>query len=185
MAMDELLCDLDGVLVDFVRGAFAVHGIDFPYCDVRWEIDKQVFGEADRNKFWEPLKTDFWSNCPWTTEGKALWDYLWNVIGRDKLWICTSPSYDPESATGKMKWIQRELPGMERRFVITPHKWLCALPGRLLVDDNEPNCERFVKHGGKSVLIPRPWNKRRDECDKDGNFDLHSIFQEVTQAWRS
>lgn len=173
----RFLVDLDGVIVDFVAGALAVHGATLPLREVRWNFYEQI--GLDAKTFYAPMGRKFWATLPWTREGQELWHRLTRRHGHDAIAICTSPAPNDGCIDGKLDWLRVNMPSHARRFVVTPEKCFAASPTTLLIDDNDNNVEAFRAAGGLAVLVPRPWNVRRDECDADGGFDVASIVAEV------
>lgn len=168
--------DLDGVLVDFVAGAKAAHGKDIPHRDCRWGLEEQ-FG-LTKDEFWAPLDYNFWVNLPWTEEGYLLLSGVETIFG-DQVVLMTSPCDAPGGVEGKVKWIKKNLPRYSKKFFVGPPKHLAAGPGKILIDDHEVNTDQFVTHGGRALLVPRPWNRRRMETDKHGNFQILSVLGEL------
>lgn len=155
-----LFLDLDGCLVDFCDPAYRVHGRT---CAVN-EPSKYDFFEdwgMTADEFWEPidrLGPDFWINIPrypWFGE-------LVDLCRCPQFTIATTPSRHANSTAGKLMAIQAMFGAHFRDYLITPRKWLLGGPGRVLIDDNEENCEKFVSHGGEAILFPRPWNENRE-----------------------
>lgn len=168
--------DLDGVLVDFVGGALAMHGKHIPPAEVRWDFPSQVgFDGVNAAAFWAPLGRDFWAGLGWTADGRGILAAVEDAFGPERVCLLTSPCLTPGCAEGKLDWVRRELPGYARRVLVGPCKHLLAGPGKLLVDDHDANCEAFAKAGGASVLVPRPWNEYRDDCRSDGTCDLTGV----------
>lgn len=182
-----LFLDLDGVIVDFVAGAFRAHGRrPPPPLDVRWGFPAQMgFTGTDDPAFWAPLGHDFWANLPWTAEGRAVVAAAEAAYGEHHVAVMTSPCDTPGSVEGKVAWVRREMPRYARRLFVGPAKHLAAGPGKLLVDDHGPNCERFAAAGGESLLVPRPWNARRGEVDALGRFDTGALAGEIMRARES
>lgn len=161
--MQKAILDLDGVLVDFVGGAAKQHGVQYPdpYPNT-YDIAK-AFNMQPRF-FWEGLRgSEFWEGLNWMPDGKLILQILEIAFGSENIVICTSPTLDPEAASGKIRWIQRELPQYARQFLIGPAKHFCAGPSTLIIDDHDANVKKFVEHGGKGILIPRPWNSNHDK----------------------
>ncbi len=179
---DVCYLDLDGVLVNFVQPSLAFHGLSLPITDVRWGFPVQVgFKSGGDPDFWGKLGYDFWSTLPWTAEGPALLKALESKYDKN-IAIFTSPCDTHGSVEGKVAWIKRELPDYRHRFFIGPSKHLAASPRKHLVDDRNSNIRQFRKHGGRTTLIPRPWNKRRAESDATGSFDIEKIIAELHLA---
>lgn len=149
--------DMDGVLVDFVSGALALHRSDLPYEEVAWELDKQLGMEPEQ--FWGPMDRDFWANLSWTPEGKYLLQGIEKRFG-NRVAIATSPG-DERCMLGKLDWLRRELPQYVKRTFFGQDKSLLAGWGRILVDDCDGHVAPFHEQGGQAILFPRPWNRRR------------------------
>ena len=173
--------DLDGVLVDFVGGALAVHGKHMPAAEVRWGFPAQIgFSGADDPAFWQPLGFDFWANLNWTPAGRDLLAGV-EAIFADRVVLMTSPCDTPGGVEGKVAWVRRNLPGYSRRFFVGPAKHLAAAPGKILVDDHDANCERFRAHGGAAVLVPCPWNQASSQVDAHGRPDVQGVLAELAR----
>lgn len=166
---------MDGVIVDFARGALKHHGIDLPYDSIRWDFDKKLFPH-DRSKFWATLGFDFWAGLDWTPNGRTLAGMLLSTYP-NSVTICTSPCLTPGCIDGKIEWIRNNIPELSRKFIITPIKEVCA-KGNILIDDNEINCKKFWEAGGATVLVPQPWNYRWPGHD-------FNIMDEIENARRS
>ena len=165
--------DLDGVLVDFVGGALAMHGKHIPPAEVRWDFLTQIgFDGVNDERFWAPMGRDFWAGLGWTADGRAILAAVEEAFGAEQVCLLTSPCLTPGCAEGKLDWVRRETPGYARRVLVGPCKHLLAGPRKLLVDDHDANCEAFNRAGGASVLVPRPWNTRRDWWLHDGICNL-------------
>lgn len=154
----RVLLDLDGVLVDFVRGICEAHGVDSPHTGQSSYDTAALLGMTDR-EFWVPANdVTFWENLEWTPDGKQILEIVSRYFHHDQICLLTSPSQAPEAAAGKMRWIQRELPDFSRQFLIGPVKHFCAHPEAFLIDDHDVNCDLFAFHGGRTLRVPRPWN---------------------------
>jgi len=184
--IQAILVDMDGVLVDWVRATCLLFERDPEEVYENWDsqhkglhrqlgitID-EMFSRIDA------LGTDFWSGLPdfaWTTEMLAWLDDVCDEYGVP-WYICSSPSRHPTSLSGKKMWIDRKLQA-KRRFILTPQKHLLADEAHLLIDDRESNIKAFVEGGGRGVLFPAPWNRRRAIKDplKYVTEDVESILQ--------
>lgn len=175
-----LFLDLDGVLVDFVGGALRCHGAHIEPRDIRWNFDRQL--NIDPATFWDAFGHNFWRDLDWTVEGRGLLALAESLFGKDNIVLLTSPCVTPGGVEGKVEWIKNNVPEYRRRFFVGPPKHLVAGPGKLLLDDHDDNFNKFVEHGGSAVLLPRPWNRRRDETDAEGRFCMTSLARELT-AW--
>lgn len=150
--------DMDGVLSNFVKGALEL--FDQPNALNSWPLGDRNFPQAlgvTRQEFWQRIATSgsqFWSELepyPW-------FDELVELIEPWPWYILTSPSECGSSADGKMQWLRRYCGENFRRFLISPQKQLLARPKSILIDDLDPNVERFTAAGGVGLLFPRKWN---------------------------
>jgi 5'(3')-deoxyribonucleotidase len=155
----QVFWDVDGVICDFVRGSFALHGVSIPYDDVQWDFDKQL--GLTPEEFWKPLGYDFWRNLPVLEHGRRLLTETIVVVGINNVGLLTSPCQTSGCVEGKLDWIKDHFPYMDRKVLIGAPKYLCAGPNKLLVDDNEGNIEAWRNAGGVGILYPQPWNKMK------------------------
>lgn len=175
--------DLDGVLVDFVGGSLKLHGKHIPPSEVLWDFPQQVgFAGTWVSEFWDPLGHQFWANLKWTFEGPSLLASLEKLFGAENVVLMTSPCETPGSVEGKVEWIKKHCPGYARRFFVGPPKHLAAGPNKVLVDDHEGNTDKFEQHGGRTVLVPRPWNRRKPETCPLGRFDVGRLVEELERV---
>lgn len=150
--------DLDGVLVDSIAEMFRRFG--------RGKTPKSCEGSYDTSTIleipdpWSQFGADFFADAEWTPDGKDILSAVGSIVGEENVRICTSPTYETTSAAGKLAWIRRNLPTYERRYVLTPDKWLLAAPDRVLIDDCDTEVELFREHGGHAILVARPWNSQ-------------------------
>lgn len=153
--------DMDGVIVDFVGGCLKAHNrTDLTHEDIKDFCFYDAWGISEKD-FWEPIQTkEFWEDLEWTPWGKELFSRLESYQRNgyiDRLEIVTRPNYKcPGSVTGKLSWIDKNIPGFER-ITFTRDKHLMAKTG-ILIDDSQKNYEEFVQAGGKAILVPQPWN---------------------------
>lgn len=166
--MQFCFLDMDGLLVDFVQGMCEIHNRPSPY------LDKSNWGKFDdiadlmgmsRTEFWAIAEEEFWANLPWTVEGKDIYALAAGLFPLEQLTILSSPSWNLGSLPGKIRWLREHIPDLSRRFIFAPNKYYIAGPGKLLIDDNDINCEMWEKAGGTAFLYPRPWNSRSHEAD--------------------
>lgn len=175
-----LFFDLDGVLADFVRGALAHHGKSLQMADVRWDFPQQVgFGGTWAPEFWEPLGETFWAGLDTLRDGFELLGAAERLVGADRIGLLSSPCDTRGCAEGKRAWVARHMPDYRKRLFLGSAKELFAAPGKVLVDDHDPNCDRFAAWGGRAILVPRPWNARRGECCPAGGFDAAKVAAEL------
>lgn len=155
----RICLDMDGVLCDFVGGAAKALGFDAKL--VRRHGFYEDVGHTPES-FWrgiEALGVDFWRKLdayPWANWLMAQCERL--AGGWDNLIILSSPSLCPNSASGKVLWLQDRLGRDFRSYLLGSRKEFCARPDTVLIDDTEHVCQAFVQAGGHALLFPRPWN---------------------------
>jgi 5'(3')-deoxyribonucleotidase len=90
--LPSIYCDLDMVLVNFIKGADAAVGgsfVDTPK-DERWSKVNQVKG--------------FWENLEWMPGAKRLYQF---IARYDAHVLSAYTDRDPTSRVGKMKWLAK------------------------------------------------------------------------------
>lgn len=111
--------------------------------------------------FWNSFNKEVWASVPESAEFDLLLQYCEALVGRENICVLTGlvSSYMncPGCLDGKIDWLQKHFP-KGQHFLIGLSKHFCAQPDALLIDDNEDNINKFRKHGGQTILVPRPWN---------------------------
>ncbi len=169
----KIFLDMDGVLVDFVRGAHDHHNLNctpWPYPPGVWDFVKHTGLSAAQ--FWSPLGFEFWSELNWTPDGEEILSLVPDCV------LLTTPTLHIECPTGKMEWIRQNAPELYRRTVITATKEVCAHPNALLIDDADHNVDKWRANGGVAILVPRIWNSRHAEC----NNTVEILRKEICDA---
>jgi len=153
--------DLDGVLSDFHKAAFTLHGID-PFSKEE-NLGNYRFDETtglSQVDFFKPITKEFWAELPRTLECDEILSLVEKKFGRENICILTAP---PEVRNlgcleGKEEWIYRNLPQYIDQFLIGKPKAFCAGPNSVLIDDSDSNIKAFREAGGRAITFPRPWN---------------------------
>lgn len=177
------LFDMDGVLCQFVAGALAVHGKSLHHAETQWDFCTQIgFNGPGDPAFWRPLENAaFWAMLEPHIDGMRLLTYLEERIGEDRIGILSS-GLCLGSVDGKRMWLRRHLPKYEKRAIFCTVKELVAGPGKVLIDDHDPNVNKFAAVGGHAVLVPRPWNTRKGQLPSRYHlreFDPELLLTEV------
>jgi hypothetical protein len=171
---------MDGVLANFVKGAFVHYGFSMPVTEVPWDfVTAMSFDGVNDPEFWRPLDTRFWASLERCRDGFELLAGVERLITSKRIGLLTAPMPYDGIFDGKRRWVEAHLPDYSRRFFTGVDKHLLASPSKILVDDNDTNCERFVAEGGLAVLVPRSWNKRKKEISPEGAFDVPSLLAEI------
>jgi 5'(3')-deoxyribonucleotidase len=139
--LPEIYCDLDEVLVDFMRGANAAVGGDFVKMDKddRWNKVNQTKG--------------FWANLGWKPNAKRLHDF---IIKYNPHVLSAYTGRDPTSKVGKMKWLKKNanfkrgnihlvLRSQKKDFATTDDK------PNILIDDYIKNIREWEAKGGIGI----------------------------------
>lgn len=151
--------DLDGVLADFVGGAFAYHNINIPWADIQWDFIKQAGRSAE--DFWPALDQTFWASLFPTREFSSIILATEKKFGKENVFICSSPCETRGCTAGKALWVDHYLPSYSRRLIFTNRKEVFSGPGRVLIDDRDENIQSWEVNG-TGILVPRPWNATRN-----------------------
>lgn len=171
MTPTRIFLDLDDVLNRFTMPALyhvgcQVRQLAFDDYNPEWGWDiVRAANELHPNRaftaseFWNSLDRNFWASLPKSEEFEWLIDAAVDFVGDKNVHIISSPTLDPDCLAGKLEWIHAHMPDtFHRNYLLGPSKYLCAKPEALLIDDNENNVRLFRMHGGKAILVPRPWN---------------------------
>jgi 5'(3')-deoxyribonucleotidase len=159
----EILLDMDGVLVDFIRGCIEVHDLrttteelykENPGC---WDVLSILKMQAPA--FWKPMDFEFWSKLEWLSDGPDIVKHLEERYGQEHITLWTSPSENYGCMDGKKRWVERHLPRhYKHNIVFGSKKHLGARRDTILVDDSDSNVAKFGARGGKVCKPPRMWN---------------------------
>jgi hypothetical protein len=171
--MTTVFFDLDGVLANFVRGALQTHRAELPIATVSWGFPAQIgFTGVDDPRFWEPLDFGFWANLEPYPDGFALLRFAETLVGATNIGLLTSPCDTAGCVEGKRAWVAKHLPEYRRRLFVGSAKELFASPRKVLVDDHDANCAKFMAAGGRCVMPPRPWNAYGHNCVEEDAFSV-------------
>ena len=139
--LPEIYCDLDEVLVDFLRGANAAVGSDFV--------------KMDKNERWNKVNQTkgFWANLGWKPNAKRLHDF---IIKYNPHVLSAYTGRDPTSKVGKMKWLKKNanfkranihlvLRSQKKSYATTDEK------PNILIDDYDKNIREWEAKGGIGI----------------------------------
>lgn len=158
----RILLDMDGVIVNFVDGICKAIGKPNPFetgtVFSGWGIWEPI--GVSETEFWQAcMSRDFWENLEWTPDGERLLFMAESCVGRNNVFLSTSPTLCPDCYAGKAAWVLFNMPsGYQFRCMFGTCKWLMANPRHILVDDGDHNVQAYRDHGGHAILVPRPWN---------------------------
>lgn len=159
-----VMLDLDGVIANFRKGIHDVFNQPYDYSNL---TDKWSFWEDWNGVTFDMINSactvEFWQNLEWMHDGRDILRSILNMFNTDQIYLLTTPMPNIESPTGKWLWVRDNIPVYLKRTIITQvSKSLLAGPDTLLIDDRDKNVDEFEEAGGKTILVPRPWNRSHD-----------------------
>ena len=141
-----LFCDMDGVLVDFLRGAEDVlgHPFDSPYVDKVAKEERRKLVMSHQG---------FWGKLPPMPDYRVLWNYIQRY---DPEILTATASWDEHCGSGKLQWLDKylKLPHTRIHVVKREQKQLFAKSGirqNVLIDDHPKNILEFTAAGGLGI----------------------------------
>lgn len=139
--LPDIYCDLDQVLVAFLKGAEKVIGGDFASMDKekRWKLIQQTKG--------------FWAELDWMPGAKRLHDF---IIRYDPYVLSAYSNRDPNSKVGKMKWLKKntKFKRANIHLVMRSQKQVYAMKAgepNVLIDDYIKNIREWEAKGGIGI----------------------------------
>lgn len=179
MSKPIALCDVDGVLGDFVLGVrrwAAQHLPEHPTEEsiVDFDILKNwgITGRYPDLSQWM-IDTDYCRHMEVYPGAQAFIEQLRSVA---EVVMVTSPmSSVPNWCHARVAWLKEHF-GVDKRDVIfTERKELVS--GSWLIDDKLENCQAFDLLGdGVALCLDRPWNRASDSVLRVLNYD-HALEQ--------
>ena len=165
----RIFIDMDGVLVDFVRGAVSTFGKEYDDLMTGWVPGvyniEEIIG-ISKTQFFKKIDAsgeDFWANLPPYPYAREFYEHC---AAMAPTYILTAPTLHPTSFAGKICWLHNWFGTGFRDYVFTPKKEMCARDTHILIDDHVPNVEKFKEHGGHAILWPTWFNYRYAEAHK-------------------
>ncbi len=78
----------------------------------------------------------------------------------DKTILCTKGVFRPQAHSGRLRWIRNYCPDFYQRkaFISIQDKSLLAKKDKILIDDYDKNCSKFMKAGGWAICFMADWN---------------------------
>jgi 5'(3')-deoxyribonucleotidase len=172
--------DIDSVIADFISAAMtALNVTTYTIPPNEPNIEKWTGVNVSTREFWKAIdKTneEFWVNIPKYDYSDELVKLCHNY---GEVFFLTSPSRNPACLSGKMMWIKRYFPRMARNIVLTPAKYLCAAPNRVLIDDSETKCDKFIQYGGSTILFPQPYNRAWNNFNNTGKSKVEYVRDQL------
>jgi len=147
-----LFLDLDGVLVDYSSGWWAV-AKQLGISDTKKKEDANRVARQTKNP-------SFWASLGWEYGGEALWKASNELFENVHILTSTAARNDNDYhkivASGKMEWISENLSGISPSNVHVVNEGLrkaeFASKNSILVDDRRSTIEAFNKAGGYGII---------------------------------
>jgi len=168
--MKRLFLDLDGVLINWLKGAHQVHDKEYheewPYVrgPLGWHFYKDPKFNVSGAHLFDGMDRSFWANLEWTKDGKDILTLCEEHFG-DDVYLLTAPHQQDGVVDGRMDWIRREMPEYVEKVLVGKCKKACAHGDTVLVDDWDENLYAWDNAGGIAVTCPRPWNCMHRQAD--------------------
>ena len=173
-----IFVDLDGTLIDWDGKVADMFHLNLNDKTIRQKVVKRgdivkILGMKE-DDFWRIIDKEgpeWWENLellPWAKD-------LYNLLKKKYQSVCflTSPSNNPSSAYGKIKWIKKHFDTKD--FLIGKNKHFCAHKNAYLIDDSSKKINKFIEHGGHGFLWPHSL------LLKDGKKDIKQVFSELIE----
>ena len=143
MKAPSIYVDMDGVLVDFLKGYKELTGKHLESPSETTKKGKELI--QDSPDYWESLSKT--ADC----------DSLWNYIKKYNPKILTAnPIWDDSAEKGKFKWIEKHCPVPKKDFYCVPRQdkqIFAKINGHqnILIDDYIKNCKEWEDKGGIAI----------------------------------
>ena len=139
--LPTIYCDMDGVIVNLMKGADAVVGGSFVTFDKekRWNMINQTKG--------------FWENLEWMPSSKRLYKF---IMRYDTFILFAYSGRDPSSKNGKMKWLNKNTNFKKSRIKLVKRAQKQAYATtngepNILIDDYIKNINEWEAKGGIGI----------------------------------
>lgn len=184
--IDVIYLDMDGVVARFVDGVARFFGKTEEDLLPLWPAGSYSIhiplGLEDEDELWKKVDQGgwpFWASLkpyPWADR---LYEELRKIA---PVVIATSPSLHPQSAYGKIAWLQKWKGKHFRDYMIVPKKHFLARPGALLVDDSDDKVVQYRERGGPAVLFPQVWNSAHEARKEDAVEYVLARIEDIARA---
>lgn len=157
--MKRILCDVDGVLVDFVQGlcsALAGHGLFYrPQDFLHWDLRETLSHEAQRAVLQVLTSPGFCQGLEWY-EGAR--DFLDELQREGEVYLVTAPYDGSETWERERKAAMAPFPRSKVLPVPGEHKRVVR--GDVFIEDHPKTAHDWLEEHeeGIALLIDRPWN---------------------------
>jgi len=140
--------DMDGVLADFDQGVYNITGTS----------PDTISEEELWNAINEYGKSKFFSELPWMSGSKEMWNFITNNFLKVKILsaLGKSDKGNNQTAQGKTAWLRHNLPSLRESDIILVEnkhrKRHYSRPGDIIIDDTPVVIQEWIKKGGIGIL---------------------------------
>ena len=142
----KFFLDMDDVITD-------LHGEIINTGKIKEDIFRKLKEKSiSDNLFWKIINkkgVKFWSEMPWTSNGKKLWKLI--LPGNPTILSAYSKK-SVYTVTGKKIWIKNNLGNVKHILCLRKDKKNYAYPSAILIDDRKDNIDEWKKNGGIGIL---------------------------------
>jgi len=170
--------DMDGVIADFHQGVYNIFDEPYNYEKLPRAYDFWTTWNKPiiRNEVNIKCNDNFWANLPWTHDGHQILDAILKIFSINQIYLLTVPMPNVESATGKMRWVAKNIPELYSHTLVgAVPKELLAKSDTLLIDDHDKYVDAFREAGGEAIRVNRPWNINYERA----NYTIEDLRNEL------
>lgn len=180
--MLTLVCDLDGVVMDFDRAWVTRRRAERPDLNLRQNMP-QRWGDITRlggfdhdHEFWQWFDASGgWVGVP-LYEGAR--DALWSI--NDRGWHIIYATNRRESPQTQNELVRFQLP-QAHHLVHTKAKW--EVSGDLYLEDSPGNLVEMRNRGLPVIRVGRPWNRALEYPELDGIATIADLTEHQISDW--
>jgi len=140
--------DMDGVLADSDKSFNDITGMSSDNVS-----DQELWALIEKHG-----KAKFFSELPWMTGGKEMWQYITNNFLKVKILsaLGKSDKIDRQTTQGKIAWLRHNIPSLQLDDIILVEnkhrKRHYSKKGDIIIDDTTVVIQEWIKKGGIGIL---------------------------------
>lgn len=160
-----ILCDMDGVVANFVDPVIARYNRDYndniTADDITgWDMHKACKPECGTKLYEYFCEKGLFAELPVIADSQRAFTYLLKQ-GHEIYFVTKPVARSQWCILEKMQWVDRHFPMVGREnMVFTSMKHLVR--GDVLIDDHEKNLYTFPGH---KILVDSPWNRHTNDAE--------------------
>jgi hypothetical protein len=144
--------------------------------------DTYLYDKVAKNEFWAKIHVneyDFWV--------KEIQPYYWakdlikTVSNHTDDWCFLSkPSRSGDCHKGKFDWLNKHFGLGHKLWLSGGNKEYAAGPNKILIDDKEENCQKWIERGGSAFR----WEEFSSDIDKQRIFDRLNQLNQFLESFK-